>query len=75
MALWKKTLFWGKVKDSLAIGAILSQAGLEMGNASETVKLIVAGGSIAAYLVGMWMEDKNQDGIVDIFEDNEIKPK
>jgi len=73
MSLWKRTIFWTKVKDSLAIGAILSQAGLEVGNASEAVKLFVAGGSILAYLVGMWMEDKNADGIVDIFEDN--KPK
>ena len=70
MSLWKKTLFWTKVKDSLAIGAILSQAGLEVGNASETVKLIVAGGSILAYLVGMWMEDRDKDGIVDIFQDD-----
>jgi hypothetical protein len=68
MSIWKKTLFWGKVKDTLAIGSILSQGGMELGNVNESVKLWIGLGSLAAYLVGMWMDDKNKDGIVDIFE-------
>lgn len=68
MSIWKRSLFWTKIKDTLAIGAILSQAGMEIGNTSEQIKLIIGAGTFVGYLVGMWMEDKDKNGVVDIFE-------
>lgn len=61
-------MFWGKVKDTLAIGSIISQGGMELGNTPEEVKLWVGFGSLAAYIVGMWFDDKDKDGVVDIFQ-------
>lgn len=68
MSIWKRALLWVKVKDTLAIGSILSQAGMEIGNTSESIKLWIGLGSLIGYLVGMWMEDKDKNGVVDIFE-------
>lgn len=72
MGIWKKAIFWTKVKDTLAIGSILSQGGMEIGHVSESVKLWIGFGSLAAYVVGMWFEDKDKDGLVDIFQ-TEVK--
>ena len=72
MALWKKTTFWTKVKDTLAVGGLLAQGGMDIANASDQLKLIILAGNILAYLVGMWMDDKDGDGRVDLFQD-EIK--
>lgn len=72
MAIWKRALFWTKVKDTLAIGSIISQGGMELGGTPEDVKIWIGVGSLAAYLVGMWMEDKDKDGVVDIFQ-SEVK--
>lgn len=68
MSIWKRAIIWTKIKDSLALGGILGQAGMEVLNTSEPIKLWVAVGTVLGYLVGMWMEDKNNDGIVDIFQ-------
>lgn len=68
MSIWKKALLWTKVKDSLALGGILGQAGMEALNTNPKIQMWVAVGTVLGYLVGMWMEDKNNDGIVDIFE-------
>lgn len=68
MSIWKRALLWVKIKDTLAIGSILSQAGMEIGNTSEALKLWIGLGSLVGYLVGMWMEDKDKDGIVDLFQ-------
>ena len=69
MAIWKKTKLWEKVKDTLAIGGLLAQGGFEIANASETLRLWILAGNIGAYLVGMWMSDKDGDGMVDLFQD------
>lgn len=68
MSIWKRAIIWVKIKDSLALGGILGQAGMEVLNTSEAIKLWVAVGTVLGYLVGMWMEDKNNDGIVDLFQ-------
>ncbi len=68
MSIWKKAILWTKIKDTFAIGGILSQGGMEVLNSSELVKLIVAGGTVIGYVVGMWMEDKDGDGVVDLFQ-------
>lgn len=68
MSIWKKAILWTKIKDTFALGGILGQAGMEVLNSSEIVKLSVALGTVIGYLVGMWMEDKDKDGIVDIFQ-------
>lgn len=68
MSIWKKALFWTKVKDTMAIGSILSQAGMNIGETSEQVKLWIGAGTFVGYIIGMWMEDKDKNGIVDLFE-------
>lgn len=68
MSIWKKALLWTKIKDTFALGGILSQAGMEMLNTNEKIQLSVAVGTVLGYLIGMWFEDKDKDGIVDIFQ-------
>lgn len=72
MSIWTKAVFWTKVKDSLAIGGLLTQGGMEALNSSEVVKQITAAATIIAYLVGMWMEDRDKDGVVDIFQSEKV---
>jgi len=73
--IWKRTLFWQKVERTLAIGGLLGQGGMDVLHASDTLKLWILAGNVGALIVAMWMEDRNSDGTVDLFEDNEIKPK
>lgn len=68
MSIWKKAIIWTKIKDTFALGGILSQAGMEVLNTNQNIQMCVAVGTVLGYLVGMWMEDKDRDGIVDIFQ-------
>lgn len=68
MSIWRKAILWTKIKDTLALGGILGQAGMEALNTNQKIQLYVAVGTVLGYVVGMWMEDKNNDGIVDIFQ-------
>lgn len=68
MSIWKKAILWTKIKDTFALGGILSQAGMEVLHTNEKIQFYVAIGTVLGYLVGMWMEDKDRDGIVDIFQ-------
>ena len=68
MSIWKKAILWTKIKDTFALGGILGQAGMEALNTNQTIQMWVAVGTVIGYLVGMWMEDKDRDGIVDIFQ-------
>jgi hypothetical protein len=74
MSIWKKAILWTKIKDTFALGGILGQAGMEVLNTNQTVQVCVAVGTVIGYLVGMWMEDKDHDGVVDIFQ-TEVKVK
>lgn len=68
MSIWKKAILWTKIKDTFALGGILGQAGMEVLNTNQSIQMWVAVGTVIGYLVGMWMEDKDRDGIVDIFQ-------
>lgn len=68
MSIWKRATFWVKVKDTFALGGLLSQAGMEVLSTNELVKILVGVGTIIGYLVGMWFEDKDGDGTPDILQ-------
>ncbi len=76
MAIWKKAFLWTKIKDTLGLGGIIAQGGIEAFNqagieafkVNPKVQLFVAAGTAIGYLVGMWMEDRDKDGIVDLFQ-------
>jgi hypothetical protein len=71
--LFKKSKFWTRVKDTFAIGGVLGQLGMERYQTNHEVQFWIGIGSLGAYLIGLWMEDKNNDGIVDLFEDEQTK--
>ena len=75
MALWKRTTFWQKVKDTTALFGTGGQIILTIADSSHIWNYVMGGATIIGMLVALWMDDKNADGIVDIFEDNEIKLK
>lgn len=67
---WKRTRIWGKVRDSCALlgtGTTITLEGADVqGFWAYFVMLITVLGT----LLGIWMNDANQDGIADIFQDD-----
>jgi len=72
MSIWKRAILWTKLKDTFALGGLLGQAGMDAFATNEIVKIYIGVGTIIGYLVGMWMEDKDRDGVVDLFQ-TEVK--
>jgi hypothetical protein len=69
MSYYKTTDFWTKIKDSCAIGTFLTEAGMTLGDASDFWRFFVLSAGFTGYLIGIWMTDKNNNGIVDPFEE------
>ena len=78
MSIWKKAKLWTKIKDTFALGGTAVSAMLVVGNKLQIIttpdytELISIGVTFTGVLIGMWFEDKDGDGNVDLFQD-EIK--
>lgn len=63
-----KTSFWKRVKDSVALIGTGTEFGLVLSEASHTWMLVTSVATFAVYILGIWMEDKDNNGTIDIFE-------
>jgi len=66
--------FWTKLKSSIAFGGIGTEFTLFMADSADVWKWIAGGATVLSYLITIWIEDKNNNGIVDLFEDEKKKP-
>lgn len=71
---WRRTEFWGKFRDSFAVLGSFAQLIMNAGNESGITDIdpiwIVSSAlmTMMGTLTGIWMTDKNNDGVVDMFE-------
>lgn len=68
MSYFKTVSFWNKMNHSVQLFGTGSQVTLVASDASHVWNYIAAGATTVAMLFTIWMEDKNNDGIVDVFE-------
>lgn len=61
--------FWNKIRSALTAFGIGSEFALFIGESGEAYKWIVGGATILAIIITHAIEDKNNNGIADIFED------
>lgn len=69
MSYLKSTGFWNKLNHSVQLFGTGSQVALVASESSHVWNYIAAGATTATMLVAIWMEDRNSNGIVDVFED------
>lgn len=68
---WTKTLFWQRVRDSLAIFGTPGGAIAAYIETNPAWLCLSAVSAVLVALIAIWMADHDKNGIVDIFEDNE----
>ena len=66
---WRKTIFWQRLRDSLAIFGMPSGALAAYMKANPFWLLLSVVSGILIALIAIWMADKDNNGIVDIFEE------
>lgn len=66
---WKKTNFWDKVRNSLAIFGTPGGAIAAYVDANPFWLAVSVVSAIAIGLIAVWMVDNDKNGFVDIFED------
>jgi hypothetical protein len=69
---WKQTSFWTKVMMTIQAIGTFTQLSLIFGDAQHIYNVVVALVQLSSLILPIWMEDKNSDGIVDVFE-KEVK--
>jgi len=68
---WVRSKIWGKLRDTFAVFGTGTTIGLEAANVEGTWSYVVAGATLGGTLLGIWMSDENNNGLVDIFETDE----
>lgn len=63
--------FWDKVKKSIAGVGIGTEVTLFIAGSADVWKWVAALTTLLAYWIGIWAEDKNNDGIVDGLEEKD----
>lgn len=67
---WYKAMsFWNKVRSILTAIGVGSEFALYLGESSEAYKWVVGGATLLAIIITHGVEDKNSNGVADIFED------
>lgn len=68
MSYWKKTSTWGKIKDSVSGILAIGQLSLILNDSQHVYNVVLFVGQVAALLIPIWFDDKNQNNIADVFE-------
>jgi hypothetical protein len=68
MSYWKRTSTWNKIKDSFSGVLAIGQLSLILNDSQHVYNVLCFIGQIAALLIPIWFDDKNQNDIADIFE-------
>ena len=72
MSYWKKTSFWGKIRDTVQILGTSTQLTLIFNDAQHIYNVIVAATQLLSLLLPVWFTDEDRDGNVDAFQE-EVK--
>ena len=73
---WQVMSFWNKVKLACLSIGVASETGMFLADIGHEWKIIVGCLSVTGIIIGIVFEDKNSNGIADIFEDaSPKKPK
>lgn len=70
-AIWQKMSFWGRVERSLGLlggSAILLESVFGAGPVATGITALF---TVASQNLAVWFDDKNQDGIADIYQSEE----
>lgn len=65
---YKDVSFWTKISHTIQLFGTGGQVALVASDASHIWNYITAGATIAGMILAVWMDDKNNNGTVDIFE-------
>ena len=65
---WHKISFWNKLQGTLLSVGIGSEATLFFMDSIDAWKWVAGTATILGMLITKWFEDKNKDGIADIFQ-------
>lgn len=68
MNIWHKSATWEKVQLSINILLSMTQGALIIGDSKHIWNYIVLAGQIIGALIGIWMVDKDKDGVPDLFQ-------
>jgi hypothetical protein len=71
---WKQITFWNKLRSVLTALGVGGEFALYMGDSHSGYKWVVGGATALAIIITHLMEDKNSNGVADIFE-KDVKPK
>lgn len=69
MSYFKTVSFWTKLNHSVQLFGTGSQVALVAAEASPIWNYVAAGATTVTMLFTIWMDDTNNNSIVDIFED------
>lgn len=69
VSLWKRMSFWLKLRSLFGTLGVGGEFALFLGDSAHGYKWIVGGATVVAIIITHFMEDKNNNNIVDIFED------
>ena len=68
MNFWKKITFWNKVQLTVQSILTVTQLSLIFGNAQHIYNVLVTVGQLIGLIIPIWMEDRDSDGTVDLFQ-------
>lgn len=66
---WARTLFWEKVRGTIAMFAAPATASIHMAGGSNFWVGFSGAMGFAGAVLAIWMVDHDKNGIVDLFED------
>lgn len=69
MKWWKKVSFWNKIKATIGSLGVGTELTLFVADSHHVWKWVTFGATFLGILITFWIEDKNNDGIVDAFQD------
>ena len=68
MKVWQKISFWNKIQLTVQSILTLTQLSLIFGNAQHIFNVVVTARQLLGLIIPIWMEDKDNDGNVDLFQ-------
>jgi len=71
--IWMKMSFWGRIERSITILGSSSVLLESIFGAGPSATGITAAFSLIGQQLAVWFDDKNGDGVADVFQDNENK--
>jgi hypothetical protein len=69
--IWKKMSFWTKMKYTIGLVGTSGTVTLVLTHVPEWMPWVTGASTFLGAAISIWLEDKNSNGIVDAFEDNE----